>query len=274
MVDWHPFEYYTAHSFENGKHVFTETMRLEPLDQKPNGMDSMSGMSSSSSDEKEPLLFKFGRSSAGNPVVTVVTPEPKIDKKAASKTKETTEGPDAAASADARRAASTARKVAKERVETHSLIGCMWWALGSRRRARQSWERALQLGTRAGARPELARAYYEIGRRIGSAELRGGSGTEYLQRARTLFGALDLTVFGHDGEFFQERLLLGSRLDLARIHRLGHAWSDAGDEDRQQTMQGRNHQQSSGCSAHRIPHPAKGVGCSQRPARRFPASSM
>ena len=31
MVDWHPFEYYTAHSFENGKHVFTETMRLEPL---------------------------------------------------------------------------------------------------------------------------------------------------------------------------------------------------------------------------------------------------
>lgn len=34
MVDWHPFEYYTAHSFDNGKHVFTETMRLEPL---PNG---------------------------------------------------------------------------------------------------------------------------------------------------------------------------------------------------------------------------------------------
>jgi len=34
MVDWHPFEYYTAHSFENGKHVFTETMRFEAL---PNG---------------------------------------------------------------------------------------------------------------------------------------------------------------------------------------------------------------------------------------------
>jgi hypothetical protein len=31
MVDWHPFEYYTAHSFENGKHVFTETLRFEAL---------------------------------------------------------------------------------------------------------------------------------------------------------------------------------------------------------------------------------------------------
>lgn len=34
IVDWHPFEYYTTHSFENGKHVFTETMRFEAL---PNG---------------------------------------------------------------------------------------------------------------------------------------------------------------------------------------------------------------------------------------------
>jgi hypothetical protein len=34
MVDWHPFDYYTTHSFENGKHVFTETIRFEAL---PNG---------------------------------------------------------------------------------------------------------------------------------------------------------------------------------------------------------------------------------------------
>jgi hypothetical protein len=33
-VDWHPFEYYTAHSFENGKQVSTETVRCEAL---PNG---------------------------------------------------------------------------------------------------------------------------------------------------------------------------------------------------------------------------------------------
>ena len=31
MVDWHPFEYFTAHSFENGKQTFTETMRFEAL---------------------------------------------------------------------------------------------------------------------------------------------------------------------------------------------------------------------------------------------------
>ena len=34
VVDWHPFDYYTTHSFENGKHTFTETMRFEAL---PNG---------------------------------------------------------------------------------------------------------------------------------------------------------------------------------------------------------------------------------------------
>ena len=34
IVDWHPFEYYTAHSFENGKHTATETIRFETL---PNG---------------------------------------------------------------------------------------------------------------------------------------------------------------------------------------------------------------------------------------------
>ncbi|MBM3126578.1 MAG: DUF2652 domain-containing protein [Chloroflexi bacterium] len=34
MVDWHPFDYYTAHSFDKGKHTFTETMRFEAL---PNG---------------------------------------------------------------------------------------------------------------------------------------------------------------------------------------------------------------------------------------------
>jgi hypothetical protein len=33
-VDWHPFDYYTTHSFQNGKQGFTETMRFEAL---PNG---------------------------------------------------------------------------------------------------------------------------------------------------------------------------------------------------------------------------------------------
>jgi uncharacterized protein YndB with AHSA1/START domain/class 3 adenylate cyclase len=31
IVDWHPFEYYTAHSFENGKHTMTQTVRFEAL---------------------------------------------------------------------------------------------------------------------------------------------------------------------------------------------------------------------------------------------------
>ena len=34
VMDWHPFEYYTTHSVENGKHTFTETVHFEAL---PNG---------------------------------------------------------------------------------------------------------------------------------------------------------------------------------------------------------------------------------------------
>ncbi|HET9909128.1 MAG TPA: DUF2652 domain-containing protein [Anaerolineales bacterium] len=34
VVDWHPFEYYTIHSYEHGKHTFTETVHFEAL---PNG---------------------------------------------------------------------------------------------------------------------------------------------------------------------------------------------------------------------------------------------
>ena len=34
VVDWRPFEYVTTNSFENGRHMFTETVRFEPL---PNG---------------------------------------------------------------------------------------------------------------------------------------------------------------------------------------------------------------------------------------------
>jgi uncharacterized protein YndB with AHSA1/START domain len=31
IVDWHPFEYYTAHQFRNGKHFLTETISFEAL---------------------------------------------------------------------------------------------------------------------------------------------------------------------------------------------------------------------------------------------------
>src|SRR5262249_49799029 len=34
ILDWHPFEYSTTDSFENGKKTFTETFRFEQL---PNG---------------------------------------------------------------------------------------------------------------------------------------------------------------------------------------------------------------------------------------------
>lgn len=93
----------------------------------------------------------------------------------------------------ARHAVSTARKVAKARVETLNLAGRLWWVLGRRARALQWWSRCIAEGTRMGAKPELARAYMDIGSRIGDSSLNGIDGPGYLQMARRLFVELDLS---------------------------------------------------------------------------------
>jgi hypothetical protein len=97
-----------------------------------------------------------------------------------------------AAIASSRQATRTAGSVAKERIETYRLAGRLWWIIGKRSRAARWWRRCLDEAERMGARPELARACVEIGRRIGVAELSGISGTEYVARGRQLFVELGL----------------------------------------------------------------------------------
>ena len=92
----------------------------------------------------------------------------------------------------ARRAIRTAGKVARERVETYNLTGRLWWALGNRRRAMKWWTKSITEATRIGARPELARTYYDVGRLIGPSTLNGKDGPAYLHLAQELFTTLDL----------------------------------------------------------------------------------
>jgi tetratricopeptide (TPR) repeat protein len=91
-----------------------------------------------------------------------------------------------------RRAVATAGKVGKERIETFNLTAQVWWVLGRQSRALEWWRRCLREAERMGAQPELARAYAALGTRLGSGELDGVRGSEFVERARGMFGAMHL----------------------------------------------------------------------------------
>ena len=86
-----------------------------------------------------------------------------------------------------------AAKVAKERTETYNLTGRLWWVLGRRRRALAWWAKSIDEGERMRARPELARTYLEVARRLPAGEsMNGMNRDEYMHKARQLFLNLGL----------------------------------------------------------------------------------
>jgi class 3 adenylate cyclase len=96
-----------------------------------------------------------------------------------------------------RAAVRVARSVAYEKMEVYRLMGRLAWLLGKRERAVRWWERSLRAGTRMGARPELARTCFEIGRRLTEAgeadrEVVGMRPAGYLERAERLCAELGL----------------------------------------------------------------------------------
>jgi len=92
----------------------------------------------------------------------------------------------------ARRALRTASKVARERVETYTLTGRLWWCLGNRQHACKWWSRSIAEAIRLGARPELARTYLDVGARLGATALDGIDASTYLEMAQRLFVELGL----------------------------------------------------------------------------------
>jgi class 3 adenylate cyclase/tetratricopeptide (TPR) repeat protein len=117
----------------------------------------------------------------------------------------------AAARRRARRSAGRAirlsTKIAIHRTEIHRLAGRVDWLSGRTGPAMAKFTRAMEEGERMRARPELARTWFEVGRRLleaqGPRELAGMSGEVYLDRAATTFEELDLE---HDLErLFAER---------------------------------------------------------------------
>jgi class 3 adenylate cyclase/tetratricopeptide (TPR) repeat protein len=69
----------------------------------------------------------------------------------------------------ARRAARFFGRVAWDRVEIARLVGRVHWLCGRERAALRWWQRSITAGQELGARPELARTFSEVGRRLQEA---------------------------------------------------------------------------------------------------------
>jgi len=76
-------------------------------------------------------------------------------------------------------------------------MGVCYWLIGKQGEALSWFDKSIREGERLGVRPDIARTYLEIGKRlIGSGskykELKGVSGKEYLKKAGAMFEEMDL----------------------------------------------------------------------------------
>lgn len=76
-------------------------------------------------------------------------------------------------------------------------MGLYYWLIGKQGKALKWWNRTIQEGERLGARPDLSRTYFDVGKRLLEPdskykELNGIRAREYLDRAEKLFREMDL----------------------------------------------------------------------------------
>jgi serine/threonine protein kinase/tetratricopeptide (TPR) repeat protein len=89
------------------------------------------------------------------------------------------------------------RKIAADITESYNLMGISYWLVGRQTKALRAWQKSIKEGARLGAKLELSRVYYEVGRRLAERTsrvktLNGITGLDYLNRAREMFQAMDL----------------------------------------------------------------------------------
>ncbi len=88
------------------------------------------------------------------------------------------------------------QKVAQHRTRSYKLMGVYYWLTTDQKNALKWWQKAIEEGERLGARPELARTFLEVGKRLLEAGskynmLNGIKANEYLEKARVLFEEMD-----------------------------------------------------------------------------------
>ena len=76
-------------------------------------------------------------------------------------------------------------------------MGRYYWHINSKTKALKWWDKAIIEGERLGARTELSRTYFEVGKHLsetksGYRELNGIESDEYFKKARMMFEEMKL----------------------------------------------------------------------------------
>ena len=96
-----------------------------------------------------------------------------------------------------KQALNNSKKFAIDCVKRLRLMGEYFWLIGKQSKAIKWWDKAIKKGEELGARPDLSRTYFEIGKSLLQPdskykELNGITADEYLKKAQTLFEDMDL----------------------------------------------------------------------------------
>jgi hypothetical protein len=96
-----------------------------------------------------------------------------------------------------KRALKKSSKSAYHLTEALKTMGTYYWLIGKKSKALKWWRRSIAEGDRIGARVELSRSYFEVGKRLSEPdskfkELDGISAIEYLRKAKKMFEEMDL----------------------------------------------------------------------------------
>jgi tetratricopeptide (TPR) repeat protein len=97
-----------------------------------------------------------------------------------------------------RQAIRFAKKAVADLPEAERLMGMNYWIQGKQKKALKCWARSIEQAEKRGARLELSRTYFEVGKSLqakGSRykELNGMNAQDYLDKAQRLFCELDLS---------------------------------------------------------------------------------
>jgi hypothetical protein len=93
-----------------------------------------------------------------------------------------------------KKAVKVSKKVALQKTEALRLMGTYFWLTDKQKKAINWWKESIDEGERLGARPELARTFFEVGKRAPaqSKKIIGLTPAECLEKAETMFREMDL----------------------------------------------------------------------------------
>ncbi len=77
------------------------------------------------------------------------------------------------------------------------MTGELYWLIDQQKTALKWWTKSIKIGERLGAKPDLSRTYFEVGKSLLSPEIKykqlnGITAREYLDKAKTMFEEMDL----------------------------------------------------------------------------------